>query len=93
MSRRKVKVRSVELSESQSQQLRALQETSRWLHALPPGRLQKYLGRWIAAKGRRIVASALTYDGLAAQLRRQKISSVVVQMLDEPTTVIYRCNS
>ena len=82
-------IREANLSEDENQKWDRLEGTAEWLNSLPTGTLKEYAGQWIAAKGKRIVAHADTYDGLTDDLEAKGEDCVFICHYEGPYTVIY----
>ena len=66
-------------------------KTQEWLHKLPANALEPYHGKWIAAKGCEIIASAPTHEQLMAAIGDKDSPCVVIEFVRVPRSkgVVY----
>lgn len=62
---------------------------SKWLSHASPLTLQKYRGRYVAVKDKRIVASSPTMKGLYARLDKLNPGMVLITRIEKPTLLVY----
>ena len=52
--------------------------------------VRRYAGKWIAAKGQRIVAAADSLDALLEQLGGTDLQTVIIDRIERPAWTVYR---
>lgn len=82
-------IRDIQFTEADAAAIEKQDETTRWLCAMPPRTLRKYAGRWVAARGRRVIASGRTFAELEGQLGDADLHTTVIRLIEKPGTAIY----
>ena len=85
-------IADVEFTETELAEIEKQQETTKWLCSMSRRTLRKYAGRWVAARGKRVVASAETFAELADKLDRSKLGVTVIELIENPGIVVYHPN-
>ena len=82
-------IRDIKLTETDLAAIRKQEETTRWLCGMSPRTLRKYAGKWVAARGKRVIASDQTFAELAKKLDPSQLKVTVIRLIEKPGTVIY----
>lgn len=77
-------------SEDEERAFRANDETLQWLLNLPVDEIRQYAGKWIAAKDRKITATADSLNELLGQLEGTDLQSVIIDRIERPAWMVYR---
>ena len=77
-------------SKDEQEAFRANDETFQWLCELPVHVRRQYAGKWIAARGREVIAAADSLDALLAQLGGSDRQSVIIDRIERPAWMVYR---
>jgi hypothetical protein len=77
-------------SEDEERAFQAGDGTLQWLLDLPCDAIREYAGKWIAAKDRKVVATADSLEGLLRQLEGSDLQSVIVDRIERPQWMVYR---
>ncbi len=68
---------------------RTRQRDSRWLGSAGTAHLQKYQGKYVAVKTRRIVAASSTMRGLYKRLDKLDMGMVLIARVEKPALLVY----
>ncbi len=68
---------------------RTRQNDSRWLGSAGTVRLQRYQGKYVAVKNRRIVAASSTMRGLYKRLDKLDTGMVLIARVEKPALLVY----
>ena len=60
-----------------------------WLSSHPK-EVEKYSGKWVAAKDCRIVAAADSLEGLLSELGDGNLESLIIDRIEHPAWMVYR---
>ena len=70
-------------------EMRRMNADADWFYSLPSEELKKLAGKFVAVKGKQIVAASRSMAGLSRKLTTEGIQYVFVSLVEEPMTVVY----
>ena len=85
----RTEIKDVEFTDAELAAIEKQKETTRWLCTMSTRTIRKYAGKWVAARGKRVIACAKTFAELADKLDRSQLDVTVIQLVEKPGTAIY----
>jgi len=71
------------------QAFRTTDDTLDWLCHLPADVAKEYAGKWVAARGRQIIASGDSLDALLAEVGDADLQTLIIDRIEKPAWVVY----